>query len=96
MGKYRHLPPEQAAELALQNMLAKIPQMTANYTTAMQEFASDPARQAAYKYKVSQWIAAMRDPEVRASISAAVARAKQKYLGKAVAVRSAIVEKVYG
>ena len=84
------------AEAALSNLVAKIPIMTQHYSQAMQEFAADPSRQAAYKYKVAQWVAAMRDPAVRSAISQAVAQAKARYLGKAAYVRESVLAKIQG
>ena len=96
MGKYRHLPPEAVAEQALANLVSRIPQMTQNYASAMNEFAADPSRQAAYKMKVAAWVAAMRDPSVRAAISQAIQQAKSRYLGKAQLVRETVVSKIQG
>lgn len=76
--RYKLLTPEMIAETALNHLLEKIPEMQANYSRAMSEFAMNPEAQGRYKSGVAQWISIMRLPEIRAEISRAISRAKEE------------------
>lgn len=76
--KYKTLTPEVVAETALHHLIEKIPEMQANYSRAMSEFAISPEAQGRYRAGVSQWISIMRLPEIRAEISRAISRAKEE------------------
>lgn len=79
MGKYKNRGAQTVGELALANLLKKIPQMEANYTEAMNRFARDQEAQDRYVRGVSTWTSVMRSPEVRNSIASAVRSAKERY-----------------
>ena len=78
MGKYKRLDPNTVANLALNNLVNKIPEMTANYTDAMNEFAVDPEAQGRYRAGVAQWISIMRLPEIRGEIRRAIEKARER------------------
>jgi len=78
MGKYRRLSPDMVANIALSNLIAKIPQMQSNYSSRMSEFAYDPEAQGRYRAGVAEWITVMRSPDVRSRIAEAILEAKRK------------------
>lgn len=76
--KYKNVSPDIIADTALNNLIAKIGDMQSNYARAMSEFAVDPEAQGRYRAGVIAWINIMRLPEIRASISQAIQRAKEE------------------
>ena len=78
MGKYKRLDPNTVANLALNNLINKIPEMTSNYAAKMEEFAVDPEAQGRYRAGVAEWISIMRLPEIRSEIRRAIEKARER------------------
>jgi hypothetical protein len=85
MGKYKNRAANTVAEMALKNLISKIPTMIADYTAAMNRFAKDEEAQDRYIKGVTMWTNVMRNDEVRLEIANAVQRAKSRYRNMAVA-----------
>lgn len=81
MGKYKNRGAQTVAEIALANLLKKIPQMEANYTEAMNRFARDQEAQDRYTRGVAMWTSVMRSPEVRNNIASVIRTAREKFYG---------------
>jgi len=79
MGKYRSRNPSTVGEIALANLIKKIPTMINDYANAMNRFSKDQEAQERYVRGVSGWTAVMRDETTRMEIANAVSRAKMKY-----------------
>jgi len=78
MGKYKRLDPNTIANMALNNLIEKIPEMEANYSARMREFAVDPEAQGRYRAGVAEWISIMRLPEIRSEIRRAIEKARER------------------
>jgi hypothetical protein len=79
MGKYKNRNPSIVAEMALNNLIKKIPNMITDYANAMNRFVKDQEAQDRYVRGVSTWTSIMRDEQTRMDIATAVARAKTRY-----------------
>ena len=78
MGKYKRLDPNTIANMALHNLIEKIPEMEANYAEAMRNFSVDPEAQGRYRAGVAEWISIMRLPEIRGEIRRAIEKARER------------------
>jgi len=90
MGKYKNRGANTVAEVALSNLLNKIPTMIVDYTNAMNRFKNDQEAQDRYVKGVAMWTTVMREDSVRTEIATAVQRAKSKYRNMAVTGYSTI------
>ena len=90
MGKYKNRSANTVAEIALNNLVKKIPNMITEYANAMNRFAKDEEAQDRYVKGVTMWTTVMRSDEVRMEIASAVQRAKSKYRNMAVSGYSTI------
>ena len=89
--KYKNLSPQAVAQMALDKLIDKIPQMIDDYAKAMNRFANDQVAQQRYLSGVSAWVTVMRSPEVRTQIANVVAQARARYM----AMRGSATAPVY-
>ena len=78
MGRYKRYDPNTVANVAWENLKAKVPEMKANYDRAVDEAIVMDGSKNAYVAGVSAWINIMRSPEIRNDIANAIAKAKRK------------------
>lgn len=79
MGKYKDRSPTEVAEIALSNLIDRIPLMVDNYRRAMENFAADPRAKERYIRNVSLWVQIART-ELAPAFASAAERAKANYL----------------
>ena len=77
--KYKGLAPQAVAQMALDRLIDKIPQMIDDYAKAMNRFATDTSAQQRYINGVAAWVTVMRSPEVRAQIANVINQARARY-----------------